>query len=142
MLALRVMLKLSARPVLGVEVALAMPLKWAICSRDGRGTAPLSARGLKLLLSGSSSVRAPKPLSWAIRSTEGPGMGRSARLCLGVTLGPMSPNPKPSLGLRGADRPKEVPRELDSTSTGDSPRDDLSLGDTMLGLAGDSVAES
>ena len=61
MLALRVMLKLSARPVLGVELALAKPLRWAICSKDGLGTG-LSAkllRGLKPLLSASSSVGAP-----------------------------------------------------------------------------------
>ena len=35
MLALRVRLKLSARPVLGVELALANPLRCAICSKDG-----------------------------------------------------------------------------------------------------------
>ena len=54
----------------------------------------------------------------------------------------MSPNPKPPLGLGGAGRPKEVARAVDSTSAGNSPRDDLSLGDTMPGLAGGSAAES
>ena len=143
MLALRDMLKLSARPVLGVELALAKPLKWAMCSNDGTGTG-LSAkllRGLKLLLSGSSSVGAPKPLSWATRSTERRGMGRSARLCLGVLGRPMPPDPKPPLRLVNTGRPKEAPKEVDSTSIGDSPRDDLGLGDPMLGLAGGSAAE-
>ena len=55
------MLKLSARPVLGVELALAKPLRWAICSKEGLG-AGLSAkllRGLKPLLSDSSAMGAP-----------------------------------------------------------------------------------
>lgn len=35
MLAVRFMLKLSAKPVLGVELALEKPLRWAMCSREG-----------------------------------------------------------------------------------------------------------
>lgn len=43
MLALRLMVKLSARPVLGVEFVLAKPLRCAMCSSDGLGT-DLSAK--------------------------------------------------------------------------------------------------
>ena len=46
MLALRDRVKLSAKPVLGVELALAKPLRWAICSKEGRGTS-FSARLLQ-----------------------------------------------------------------------------------------------
>ena len=35
MLAVRFMLKLSAKPVLGVELAREKPLRWAMCSREG-----------------------------------------------------------------------------------------------------------
>ena len=80
-----------------------------------------------------------------MRSMEGRGMGRSARLCLGVAGGPrVSPNPppKPPLGLArlaGVRRGKEVPSELDSASIGDRPREDLILGDNMPGLLGESL---
>lgn len=69
---------------------------------------------------------------------EGRGIVRSARLSRGVTEGLMSP--EPLLGLPG--RPKEVPREVESKSWEDSPRDDFILRDTMPAGGGASAEDS
>lgn len=112
-LALRFMLKLSARPVLGVELALANPLRWAICSREGLCMG-LSARlslgvGAKGFGSAAPPTGLPNGLPEALAS------------------------PDPPRGLAGG--PKAVPRESSSGSIWAPPSMDLSLGEVKPGVA-------